>query len=679
MNLGTTSDQPSFFFKIPGTSFNFTVLSFEAVEAISSPFQANVTAGCEDVIAFEDLAGKSAVLTIVSEDLTGEDRYFHGEIVKFKQIGDNGDFYLYRLRLVPAILRLSFEQDCRIFQNTTLKSIIQTVLSESGITGDMYRFALKDEELKARYCVQYNESDLNFISRLLEEEGIYYFFEQHEDKHVIVFCDFTFFCGKVGGNSVIAYGTPDGMVTEGETITAFNLSKRLSPDMVTTRSFNYKRTALDLTSKDDAGKDGRAEIYEYTGAYASEQRGRKLAKMRMEEHSALEKKGKGESNCPRLIPGFTFTLEGADMEEHDGTYLLLAVEHVGDQPQSLESQGGGSTEYWNGFICVPADVNLRPRRITPKPVIPGMQTAIVTGPPGEEIYQDELGRVKVQFHWDRKGSRNEKSSCWLRYAQGWGGGGWGMQFVPRVGDEVLVAFLDGDPDRPVIVGSLYNGSNMPLYAPVERNTVSCIRTRSYPNGGSDNFHELRFDDKKGSEEVYLQSERDWNVLVKNDKGEMVGNDESLKVGNNRTKVVGADQSEIIGSNKMIQVGGDHCETIAANMSLVVASSKTETVAVNSMESIGLAKELSIGGAYAVTVAGAMNTAVGLGHFEEVGLSKEVRVGKSLKMVAAESIEIICGKSSIKMDEAGNVVIEGAKLNICGGDSVQVTAERIDLN
>ena len=697
MPIKRSANEPSFYFDISGTSFSFCVVSFEAIEAVSAPFQVNVMLSCEDEVAFEEVAGKEAVLTIRSYDsaFTGDDRYFHGNVIKFKDIGENGDYYLYRARLVPAVWRLSLEQDCRVFQNTTLQSIIKAVFQESGIPSDRYRFALKDEDLKSQYCVQYNETDLNFISRLLEEEGIFYFFEHYKDKHVVVFCDFASFCVGVAGDSVIPYQASNGMVPECEAILAFNLSGRVSVDATATGSFNYKRTSIDLTAEDDLGTDGRAEIYEYAGTYASEQRGKKLSRIRLEEYSSLVKKAKGESNCPRLISGFTFTLAGSASKNVNGEYLLLAIEHVGDQPQSLGPVGRGSAEYWNGFIAAPAAVKLRPSRITPKPVIPGMQTAVVTGPPGEEIYHDKFGRVKVQFHWDRKGSKNDKSSCWLRYAQGWGGGGWGMQFIPRVGDEVLVAFLDGDPDRPVIVGSLFNSANMPLYNPLESKGVSSLKTRSYPEGGSDNFHELRFDDRKGSEELYLQSERDWNILVKNDKGQTIGNDEFLAVKRNRTMTVGVDQSESIGNNKAINVGASHTETIGTNMSLSVGASKTEaigtnmglsvgaskteTVTANSMESVGLAKELFVGGAYAVTVVGGMNTAVGLGQFEQVGLHKDILVGKSLKITAGDSVEIVCGESSITMDKSGKVTIKGSSIDLSGSGHIQLRSSKIDLN
>ncbi|MCM0084105.1 type VI secretion system tip protein VgrG [Geomonas sp. Red32] len=551
MEFADAADKPMFFFKIHGTPFDFHVTSFEAIEAISSPFQINVTVVCETAIPFEKVAGMGAVLTVRTKDLTadGGNRYFHGMISKLKLVELAPDGCVYRVRLLPAIWRLSLEQDCRIFQNTTVQSIIKTILEESCITSDMFSFALIDSELNCSYCVQYNETDLNFISRLMEEEGLLYFFEHHEDKHVLTICDDSFFCPDIHGDCALQLQGSHGMAQDAETVSAFNLSCRLATDCVTTRSFSYEHPSYRPGAEKCSRREPRAEMYEYTGSFVSDKREERLAKARLGEHAALEKRAKGESNCPRLSAGHRFDLESFS-GELVGRYVVAAMEHVGDQPQALDGSTGGCAQYWNGFIAIPEDAHFKPSRITPKPVIAGMQTAMVTGPAGEEIYHDELGRVKVQFHWDRQGKKNERSSCWLRYAQGWGGAGWGMQFIPRVGDEVLVAFIDGNPDRPVIVGSLYNAENLPLYDPQNKYSVSTIKTRSYPNGDLDNFHELRFDDRKGSEELYLQSERDWNILVKNDKVETVGNDTSVVVGKSLKIEAGASVEIVCGASSI---------------------------------------------------------------------------------------------------------------------------------
>jgi type VI secretion system secreted protein VgrG len=312
-------------------------------------------------------------------------------------------------------------------------------------------------------------------------------------------------------------------------------------------------------------------------------------------------------------------------------------------------------------------------------MVPGLLSAIVTGPKGEEIWPDEYGRVNVQFHFDREGKMDEKSSCWLRTIQFWNGTTWGSQFIPRIGDEVLVSFVNGDMDYPIITGSVVNEAKQPNYNLPANKTQSGIRTRSSPGGNPDNFNELRFEDKMGSEEVYLQGEKDWNILIKNDKGQHVGHNEALTVVNNRTKTVGVDQSETIGVNKTINVGVNHVETIGSNMNLTVGSCKTEFVAINTAETIGVAKELSIGAAYAVTVGGAMNTAVGLGQFEEVGLSKKIVVGKRFDISSGDKIEIICGKSQLSMDQAGNIILRGSNIDISATGNITLKGRKVSTN
>ncbi|NMC74696.1 MAG: type VI secretion system tip protein VgrG, partial [Geobacteraceae bacterium] len=388
----------------------------------------------------------------------------------------------------------------------------------------------------------------------------------------------------------------------------------------------------------------------------------------------------GNSTCPRLQPGAVFTLTDHPHADFNAEYFVYAVTHGGEQPQVLQEHGsGGSAHYFNSFSVIPANVTYRPERISCKPFVPGLLSAIVTGPKGEEIWPDEYGRVNVQFHFDREGKMDEKSSCWLRTVQFWNGTTWGSQFIPRVGDEVLVSFINGDMDYPVIIGSVPNAAKPPNYNLPANKTQSGIRTRSTPGGTPDNFNELRFEDKKGSEEIYLQGEKDWNILIKNDKGQYVGHDETLNVVNNRSKRVGVDQVETIGVNKTINVGANHVETIGSNMNLSVGNCKTEFVAVNTAETIGGARELSVGAAYAVTVGGAMNTAVGLGQFEEVGLSKKIIVGKRFDISSGDKIEIICGKSQFSMDSEGNIILRGSSIDITASGNITMKGMKVSTN
>jgi type VI secretion system secreted protein VgrG len=670
-------------FSILGTEYRIAVESFHAAEKISATFNINLRLISEDQIKAADVVEKPGLLTVVGQ--TG-DRYFHGVISQFMLSGKNGRFYLYQAKLVPSIWFMMLNQDCRIFQEMSVVEIVRELLKDNDIPSDRYEFRLKESYEKRRHCVQYRETDLIFISRLLEEEGIFYFFEHSKDKHLLVFADSTVAYKPIDGEPKVKFNSGGGLVAEEESVSELSMTRSVRPGKIAQAAYNFKKPSLDLTVQRQGKTYDKYEIYDYPCNYGYTEGGQRLAQIRLEEQKTFEERAQGFSNCPRLIPGFMFDLSGHDFSELDKKYVPVIVEHTGSQFHVLgEKSGiGGDFSYSNEFTAIPATVTLRPGRAIDKPIIQGLQSATVVGPKGEEIYTDEWGRVKVQFHWDRLGKNDEKSSCWLRTAQAWGGGGWGAQFIPRVGDEVLVDFMEGDPDWPIIVGSVYNEANQPLYDLKNNKTQSGIKTRSYPDGPG--FNELRFEDKKGEEHVYLQGEKDWNILIKNDKGQNVGHDETLSVANNRTKTVGANQSETIGANKEIQVGANHTETIGSNMSLSVGSNasvavggtKTESVALASAENVGGAKAVTVGGALAFSVAGAMNTAVGLVQAEEVGLIKKTMVGKSYDITAGDSIKITCGRASIQLDKDGSIAINGTWLSINGSSQVAIAGEDVEI-
>ena len=670
-------------FSILGTEYQVAVERFDVEEKISAFFDVSLSLISDDQIKAADVVEKPGLLTVVGD--TG-DRDFHGVLSQFMLSGKNGRFYLYQAKLVPSIWFMMLNQDCRIFQEMSVIEIVRELLKENNIPSDGYAFRLKESYEQRRHCVQYRETDLIFISRLLEEEGIFYFFEHTKDKHLLVFADSTIAYKPIDGEPKVKFNSGGGLVAEEESISELAMTRSVRPGKIAQAAYNFKKPSLDLTVQKQGKTHDKYEIYDYPCNYGYTEGGQRLAQIRLEEQKTFEEMAEGYSNCPRLIPGFTFDLDGHDFSELDKKYVAVIVEHNGSQFHVLgEKSGiGGDFSYHNEFTAIPATVTLRPGRAIDKPIIQGLQTATVVGPKNEEIYTDEWGRVKVQFHWDRLGKNDEKSSCWLRTAQAWGGGGWGAQFIPRVGDEVLVDFMEGDPDWPIIVGSVYNEANQPLYDLKNNKTQSGIKTRSYPDGPG--FNELRFEDKLGEEHVYLQGEKDWNILIKNDKGQNVGHDETLSVANNRTKTVGVNQSETIGANKEIQVGANHTETIGSNMSLSVGSNasvtvggtKTESVALASAENVGGAKAVTVGGALAFTVAGAMNTAVGLVQAEEVGLIKKTMVGKSYDITAGDSIKITCGRASIQLDKDGSIAINGTWLSINGSSQVAIAGEDVEI-
>ncbi len=672
-------------FNILGTNYQIAVERFHATEQISAFFTVDLWLVSESEIKKpEDIVKKEALLTV-----TGNlgDRYFHGLINQFMLSGRNGRFFLYQAQVVPSLWFLGLNQDCRIFQNMTVPDIVKEILKNNEIDTKKYEFRTKEKYSERRYCVQYRETDLGFISRLLEEEGVYYFFEHTKDNLLLVFGDSTVAYKPIEGPTTVKYKSGGGMVASEESISKFSLTQTVRSGLVVQAAYNFKKPSMAQETKAQAKTNDKYEVYDYPHNYGYPDEGNYLAKVRLEENKTFEQSAQGKSNCPRFLPGYTFNLHDHEFSSLDREYLIVLVKHHGSQEHVLgEKSGiGGDFHYDNSFTVIPSSVTLRPGKSIPKPVVHGIQSATVVGPKNEEIYCDEYGRVKVQFHWDRKGKRDDQSSCWLRCAQTWGGGGWGAVFIPRVGDEVLVHFMEGDPDWPIITGSVYNGANPPLYDLPANKTRSTIKTRSYPN--SNGYNEIRFEDKAGSEEIYLQGEKDWNILIKNDKGQTVGHDESLTVANNRTKSVGVNQSESIGVNKSISVGANHSESIGANMTLNVGMNKTDTTAINSMETVGAAKELTIGGLYQISVGGVMNETVAGAKTEEVGAAKAVVVANNMtEYVKADRKSTVDGDLSEKVakkhsEETNEYILEAAsKITLkVGSSTIVIDGSSITIN
>ncbi|MCP4748879.1 MAG: type VI secretion system tip protein VgrG [Desulfobacteraceae bacterium] len=650
-----SADSARFKFVVEGT--HFQVVDFQADECISKPYDVHVSLASKRESAFEDIIGRSCLLTIESEN--GE-RYLHGIVHDFSRSGVKGRKFLYKTRIVPSMELLKHEKDCRIFQNKSVPDIVSQIMKEAGIAADLFEFRLQGSYAPRQYCVQYKESDFNFISRLLETEGIFYFFEHFQDRHVTVFGDGMVNYQPVSGETEIVINSGAGLVSEKEAIATFERTRRLHTGKFAHTDYLFTNPALNLSADSTGSKYDQYEAYEYPGGYSDQKAGKHLALVRLQQAMLQGDSAFGQGNVARMVPGFTFTLDGHDISDLNQEYVLTRITHKGDQPQVFEELAGTSGRaagYGNTFSVIPSSETVRPLRVTPKPVMYGVHTAIITGPGGEEVHTDEHGRVKVQFHWDREGKNDQDSSCWIRVSQAWAGQGWGAMFVPRIGHEVIVDFIEGDPDRPIITGRVYHGTNTPPYSLPDEKTKSTIKTNSSKGGGGSN--EIRFEDKKDSEEIYIHGQKDWTIAIDNDKNQTIGNDETLDVTNNRTKTVGADQSETISSNKTIKVGSNHNETIGTDMTQAVGSNKST--------SVGSINTLSIGAAYQVTVGGAINETVGAAKAQEIGAAKSVNIG-------ANSSENIGGTKSVKTGKdisgaAGKdlLVESGKKMSFSSGD------------
>jgi type VI secretion system secreted protein VgrG len=659
------------------------VLSADGEERLSTPYELSIlTSPAVDVDAAA-LVGQPACLS--AQLARGGARYVDGVVARARSWDEGGeDGRRLALTLVPRLWTLGKVVRSRIFQGKTAVEIARQVLEDGGVE---VRLAVSRRLAPRDYCVQYRESDLDFVSRLLEDEGVFYFFEHAQGSHVMVLADSaSAFAALEGG--ALPFREPSGMAAEGEHADRFGTRLEVRPGKVSLRDFDPARPALDLTSSAEGGGDAALEVYDFPGGYADAAEGAARSRIRLEEQRARAAVHEGESDCRRLVPGAVLRLEDHPAGA-DGEYVVVAVAHRIRQPEAIggmDPRGRGGERYRNSFVCAPKDVPFRPERRTPRPTIPGAQTAIVVGPPGEEIHTDAHGRVKVQFHWDREGAKDDRSSCWIRVAQTWAGPGWGALYLPRIGQEVVVEFLEGDPDRPLVTGAVYNGANPPPVALPSEKTRSTLRSASSPGG--DGANELRFEDAKGREEVYLHAQKDLSVVVENDETRRVGGNERLTVQKDRSRNVGGsqalqvakDDTATIGGAQTLQVGGSrtttvggaHVETVGGDQTVNVGGAQTVTVALAAAESVGLAKALSVGGAYAVTVGGALNELVGGLKAEEIG-------GAKIEVVGAKKTESVAGSRTVRVGGDLTESVGGARTVKIGKDLVVDAGGKLQQN
>ena len=560
-------NQPLFTFEAAAGG-ELRVVRFFGRESLSGLFEFHLElAGGEvDLAAIVDTPG------VLKIDGLETPRFVSGVISSFEYIGQSRHLQLYEAQLVPWIWRLQHRHDCRIFQDQNTPDIIKAVLTTAGLSTEGFRFDLLGEYAPRNYCVQYRESDLAFLSRLMEEDGLYYFFEHSADKHVLVMADHPGAHPPIPGSPVLWFNPPGGMVADREHIQDFRFGERVRPGKVSLRDFNLHKPGLPMEAMDVAKARAELEVYQYPGEYqdpgqGGSHKGKSQAKLRLEAIHAHRRAGSGSSDCPRVTAGHTMKMLGHPRHDLDGEYRIIQVNHAGNQPQALDQDAAGEFSYSNEFTVTERGQPFRAEPMTPRPVMRGLQTATVVGPEGEEVYTDEHGRVKVQFHWDRKDLYDQSSSCWVRVSQLWAGNGWGAMFIPRIGHEVLVDFIEGDPDRPVITGRVYHGDNKPPYPLPADKTKTTIKSDSSIGGGG--YNELRFEDRKGQEEVFLHAQKDWNTFILNSLTETVGASRTSSVGGGETVSVGAARTVNVATSDATTVGVEHTVTMAPPPPLVL--------------------------------------------------------------------------------------------------------------
>ncbi len=527
-----------------------------------------------DKVNFDDIVGQNATIRLNLPG-TNEPRHFNGFVSRFVQLDSEAGYPHYRATLVPWLWFLTRTADCRIFHKgmekppdkMTVPGIIMKVFSDHGFSDFKDRTSGTYREWE--YCVQYRETDFNFVSRLMEQEGIYYYFEHENGKHTLMLAD-----SLSGHNPFASYDAikfrPRGQVgTAKGDVTTWTLEQEVQPGAYALNDFDFEKPKKALrTSKNITRNHASAafEIYDFPGEYVEHSDGETYAQMRIEELQAQHEVLHGQALARGVCNGCTFSLEEHPRDDQNREYLITSTAIHLDAGSFDSAQKGPGELFTCHFTAIDSKVQYRSARLTPKPLVQGPQTAIVAGPDGEEIHTDKYGRVKVQFHWDRYGKGNENASCWVRVSQERAGKKWGSVNIPRVGQEVIVEHLEGDPDRPIITGRVYNGESMPPYDPPKMGTITSFKSNTKGGGG---FNELRFEDKKGEEQIFIHAEHNQDIRIKNDCFEWIGN--------NRHLIVKKDQLEKVENNRHEQVTNDHCEEIGKDRHLLIKGKEAKEV------------------------------------------------------------------------------------------------------
>ena len=624
----------------------------------------------EPALNFLELIGKAVTIRWRMPDLSGGEkkRCFSGYVSSFVQRPRADGFNHYEATIVPWLWFLTRTADCRIFhaamsdppEEMNVPGILKKVFKDHGFD-DFITSALTATYRKMDHSVQYRETDFNFVSRLMEQEGIYYFFEHAEDggviKHKLKLADAMSAHSEYPGYGTIKYRGTAAAGDDKGSVTSWSRIKQVQPGTFKVNDFDFKRPLTSLLgsgTKNRQHANAAFEIYDNAANFADEEPGDygdAYGKLRIEELQAQHDIILGQSDCPGIACGSKFSLSGHPRDDENAEYLIVGVTYqcTAEAYKTTGGQGQGNPQekrFMCDFTAIPASSVFRPARITEKPRIQGPQTAIVVGKAGEEILTDEFGRIKVQFHWDRYSPANENSPCWVRVSQLWAGKNWGALFLPRIGQEVIVEFLEGNPDRPIVTGAVYNGASKPPYTLPDNATMSTIKSNS--SKGGQGFNEIRFEDKKGSEQVFMHAEKDEDIRVKNDAKEWIGKDRHL--------VVKGKQYEMVEQDKHGHVKGDQLLKVDGNVG--------KTVTKDEIAKIGGNDHIAITGDHVLKIGGNLHAKITGAHHEDT--TGEIRLTAT-------------GKASIKstqdtaLESSANVHVKGLAVVIEGATQLSLKA------
>jgi type VI secretion system secreted protein VgrG len=648
---------------------------FSGHEAMSRLFSFHLDllyykSGISTYIEFTDIVGKNVTITVNQSD--GSDRYFNGIVSRFAQSGEDTNFVHYQMEMVPWTWLLTRFSDCRIFHNKSVSDIIQQVISDRGFTD--VKLNLSGTYSPLEYCVQYRETDFNFISRLMEQNGIFYYFEHESGKHTMVITDASNSLSACPDlDEAVSLDSTQGGVGLDDLVTSFQIEQELHSGKYSLTDYYFETPSTNMAASEstvyEVDNNTSFELFDFPGEYTTRSDGTTAAKLRMGELEAGHLVARGSGSCRAFTTGYTFELQDHPNDDLNDTYVLTEIHHVAS---AVAGYTGGKAEdhYSNNFACISSKISFRPARLTPKPFVQGPQSATVVGKSGDEITVDKYGRVTVLFPWDRKNA----NSCWVRVSQDWAGQGWGAITIPRIGQEVLVSFLEGDPDRPIITGRVYNANQTVPYTLPDNQTVSTFMTRSSKGGSASTYNELRFEDKMGSEQVFFRSQKDFDNYVVNDTREWIGNNRSLTVTKDQMETVGGDRHEQIAGKNLVEIGGDRNEKVGGKEIISIGSDRNENVGGKEVINIGSTRDVNVSSTESINIGSDRNDNIGSNLNLNVGANISIQAGANLYEKSGANFAHEAG-AIIHLKAGASMILEaGAELCLkVGGNFIDINS------
>lgn len=630
-------------------------------EALGRPFFMRLDIISEDgTLSIDDMLGKLAGASILLPDVvaSGKERYFHGLITNFLYLGPKGKKHRYRAEIRPHLWLLTQTMDSRVFQNQSVPKIIESIIKDKHGFTDV-ESNLKKTYSDIEYCIQYRESDFDFIHRLMEREGIYYYFKFDKTKHILVLCDGATCHSAIEGNKELPLLKQSNLLSESEHIYDWDRIVEMQPGKVTLSNYDYNKPDTKLEVRQQTSRNhphSKLEVYDYPGRHVESEAGNSYAKIRNESYEAMFSHFEGQALCARLEAGKKFKLSQHPQSSWNKEYLItqLRTDVVSADLAAFKKSRENSFE--TSFYAIPASDNFRLPISTPAPNMGGPHTALVVGKQGEEIWTDEMGRIKIQFHWDREGQNDEKSSCWVRVMTPWAGNNWGALHIPRIGQEVIVQFIQGDPDRPLVIGSVYNERQKPPYNLPNEAYSSGIKSRTTKEGSAETFNEIRFEDQKDKELIYLHAERDFSRVVENNDLLSVGfdkkseGDQTIKIFGSQNVEIGTDDSKSSGCQS-VKIHKDQTETLVTGNRLAKIEKGNDT--------------LELHGSRETTIKTGSDTVT----IQSGNWTVNLAAGQCT-IDAAKGIKLVVGGSKIEITQQ-SIVIESASIDIKGNGPVNV--------